>query len=367
MSGGPGRGILRLLRHQGALRLWRAPVEELVSWGLAPQAAARWVELRRGVSVDAAKGAVLAAGLCFVPFGAPEYPPEFAHLELPPAGLFVRGSVETLQRVSRIPRVTIVGTRRATSYGARAAEGFASAFAVAGVTVVSGLALGIDTRAHKAALDMGGLTVAILGCGADVVYPRRNAWLYEKIAQTGVVLSELPPGEPPARWTFPHRNRLLAALGDAVLVVEAPPSSGALQTAGAAMELGRPVLAVPGSIYAEGYKGCNRLLRDGAAPALDPCSAVEDFLVQTRIERGDRQVAGERGPAAGSNRQLCLAQTLTPRHETVWNELAGGPCSVDVMVERTGLTARELTTALAELELAGAVERGGPGVYARTP
>jgi DNA processing protein len=367
MSGGPGRGILRLLRHHGAEGLWRAAVDDLVRWGLAPLAASRWVELRRSVSVAGANDAVRAAGLSFVPFGAPEYPPEFAHLDLPPAGLFVRGNVDVLRQVVRTPRVTIVGTRRATSYGARAAEGFGSAFAVAGITVVSGLALGIDTRAHKAALDMGGLTVAVLGCGADVVYPRRNGWLYEKIAQTGVVLSELPPGEPPARWTFPHRNRLLAALGDAVLVVEAPPASGALQTAGAAVELGRPVFAVPGSIYSEGYKGCNRLLHDGAAPALDPGSAVEDFLVQTRIERGDRQVSADRGPAAGQTRQLCLVQALTPRHETLWNELAGGPCSVDALVERTGLTVRELTGALAELELAGVVERGGPGVYARAP
>jgi DNA processing protein len=367
MSGGPGRGILRLLRHHGAESLWGAAPEDLVEWGLAPAAATGWVELRRGVSVPAAKEAVRAAGLRFVPFGAPEYPPEFAHLDLPPAGLFVRGDVEALQRVVQTPRVTIVGTRRATSYGARATEGFASAFAAAGITVVSGLALGIDTRAHKAALDMGGLTVAILGCGVDVVYPRRNAWLYDKIAQTGVVASELPPGTSPARWTFPHRNRLLAALGDAVLVVEAPPASGALQTAGAAAELGRPVFAVPGSIYSEGCKGCNRLLHDGAAPALDPGSAVEDFLAQTRIERGDRQVAGDRGPVAGATRQLCLVQTLTPRHETLWNELAGGPCSVDVLVERTALTVRELTAALADLELAGVVERGGPGVYARAP
>jgi DNA processing protein len=367
MSGGPGRGILRLLRHHGAESLWRAAAEDLVKLGLTAPAASAWVELRRGVSLVAVKDAVHGAGLRFVPFGAPEYPPEFGHLDLPPAGLFVRGDVQVLQRVVRTPRVTIVGTRRATSYGARATEGFASAFAAGGITVVSGLALGIDTRAHKAALDMGGLTVAILGCGADVVYPRRNSWLYERIAQTGVVLSELPPGASPARWTFPHRNRLLAALGDAVLVVEAPLASGALQTAGAAAELGRPVFAVPGSIYLEGCKGCNRLLRDGAAPALDPGSAVEDFLVQTRIERGDRQVRGDRASSAGATEQLCLVQTLTPRHETLWKELAGGSCSVDVLVERTGLTVRELTATLAELELVGVVKRGGPGVYARAP
>lgn len=366
LSGGC-RAVLRLLRQHDPASLWLASTESLEEWGLAPEAAARLAGLRRSVSIGATKHAAIAAGLRFVPFGAPEYPAEFAHLDLPPAGLFVRGSEKALQQLTLAPRMTIVGTRRATSYGARAAESFASAFAVAGVSVVSGMASGVDTWAHKGALAGGGLTVAVLGCGADVVYPRRNRWLYERIAESGLIVSELLPGAAPAPWTFPHRNRLLAALGDAVLVAEAPPTSGALQTATVALELGRPVMAVPGSIFAEGYKGCNRLLRDGAGPALDPCTAVEEFLQQTRIERGDRQIPADRGPAAGRSEQLCLVQTLTPRHETVWAALAGGPCSVDGLVDSTRLTVRELTAALAELELAGVVERAGPAAYARAP
>ena len=138
-----------------------------------------------------------------------------------------------------------------------------AAFAARGVAVISGMALGIDGRSHEAALEAGGMTVAVLGCGADIVYPARHRSLYELIAGKGLILSELPPGTPPAAWTFPHRNRLLAALGDAVVVIEGAPTSGAMQTADQAAGLGRPVFAVPGSIYSDNQRGCNLLVRDG--------------------------------------------------------------------------------------------------------
>jgi DNA processing protein len=367
MSAGAGRGLLRLLGQHGAPAVWSAGRRTLEQWGVSDVVAARFVDNRKQVSVERAREAVAAAGLRFVGFGMPDYPAEFAHLSLPPAGFFVRGRDEALRRLLAAPRVTVVGTRRATSYGARAAEGFAAAFAAADIVVVSGMAMGIDTRAHKACLAVAGMTVAVLGCGADLAYPRTNRWLCDKIAETGLVLSELPPGAPPAPWTFPHRNRLLAALGDAVLVVEGSITSGALQTAAAALELGRPVFAVPGSIFSDGYRGCNRLLQDGAAPALEPGATVEEFLQQTRIERGSRQVAADHRSAVQGNNQLCLMQPLAPRHEFVWAALASGPSTVDALVERGGLTVRELMAALAELELAGLVQRADAGVYARAP
>ena len=161
--------------------------------------------------------------------------------------------------------MTIVGTRRATSYGARATEGFGSAFAVAGITVVSGLALGIDTRAHKAALDMGGLTVAVLGCGADVVYPRRNGWLYEKIAQTGVVLSELPPGCAAGPLDLPAPQQV--ARGAGRRGARGGGTSGEWGIADSRSRgwnwAGR-CSPCPARSTREGYKGCNRLLHDGA-------------------------------------------------------------------------------------------------------
>jgi DNA processing protein len=230
------------------------------------------------------------------------------------------------------------------------------------------MALGVDARAHEAAMKAGGLTIAVLGCGPDIVYPRRNRQLYDKAAESGVVVSELPPGTAPARWTFPHRNRLLAALGDAVLVVEASRTSGALQTASWALELGRPVFSVPGPIYADGHRGCNLLLYEGACPAVEPCVTVEDFLLQTRIERGRRQVSeGGHRKTLGGTGQSCSVHNPGSRNGTVLEALTFDPSSVDCLIERTGLTAREVTAALAELELAGLAARAGPGTYIRAP
>jgi DNA processing protein len=252
--------------------------------------------------------------------------------------------------------------------GVRATEAFASAFSARGVAVVSGMALGVDGRAHEATLDTGGLTMAVLGCGADIVYPPRHLSLYRRIAKDGIVASELPPGAAPAQWTFPHRNRLLAALGDGVLVVEASITSGALQTAARALEIGRPIFSVPGSIFVEGHTGCNMLLYDGAAPAFHPRLTVEDFLRQTRIERGrrrarrPRQFAGYRDSPTPHSGSAADARGLR-----VLEALASGPSSMDGLMVCTGLAARELNIALAELELGGLVGRAGPGIYIRAP
>jgi DNA processing protein len=360
--------VLRLLGREETVSIWRAPCRRLVEWGMTPRAAASFEEKRRGFVSTEAEALLEREGVQFLPFGSRRYPAELGHLNFPPAGLFVRANEDVLDRVVGAPRVTVVGTRRATAHGSRAAEAFASAFAARGVVVVSGMALGVDGRAHEGAIRAGGLTVAVLGCGVDLVYPPRHRWLYEKIAADGVVMSELPPGTAPSRWTFPHRNRLLAALGDAVLVVEASRTSGALQTADWALELGRPVFTVPGPPFVDSHEGCNMLLYDGACPALDPRVTVEDFLSTTRIERGEHRSSGrrrctEQREAKGDNAGLAPSG----RQADILEALESGPCSVDGLVGRTGLTARELTAALAELELAGLTVRAGPGVHIRAP
>jgi len=231
------------------------------------------------------------------------------------------------------------------------------------VTVISGMAMGIDAQVHRSTLDGGGLTVAILGCGADVVYPRSHRWLYERISERGIVASELPPGSRPTRWTFPYRNRLLAALGDAVLVVQGSNKSGALQTAKWALELGRPVFSVPGSIMRKDSEGCNTLLYEGAAPALDPEVTVEDFLQQTRIERGKRRVP-DGDPAASPAHDLrSAASPEDSRQRQVLDAVGTGPMTADRLVMLTGLSVREVGAALGGLEAAGKVIRGGPGTY----
>ena len=362
--------MLRFLHCHTPEEVWSAPTDRLEAMGMTGVAAGRFARVRAEltdvVQPAAAARVLQSAGLRFVPWGAPGYPPQLTNLALPPAGLFVKGDEERLNDLAASPRVTIVGTRRATGYGTRAARDFAQAFAARGIVVVSGMALGVDARAHETALDGGGLTVAVLGCGADVVYPRRHHGLYALIAARGLVLSELPPGTAPARWTFPNRNRLLAALGDAVVVVEGSATSGAMQTGSQAAEIGRPVFAVPGSIYAEGHRGCNLLLRDGAVPAIEPEATVEEFLLQTRIERGDRRPSAPAGRAKGAG-QDPFRELAAAGREAILEDIEEQPCSIDALVLRTGSTARRLTAALAELELAGLAARAGPGLYIRAP
>jgi DNA processing protein len=363
-----GHALLRLLKKMSPEGLWTASRDVLVAEDMNDAAAERFIAARRDQVWRDAQRRLDETATRFVPFGGQGYPEQLMALSHPPAGLFFKGDEERLEALGRVPRVTIVGTRRATAYGTRAARDFASAFAARGIAVISGMALGIDGRSHEAALEAGGMTAAVLGCGADVVYPPRHRGLYRLIVQKGVVLSELPPGTPPTTWTFPNRNRLLAALGDAAVVIEGSQTSGAMQTADQAAGLGRAVFAVPGPIYAETHRGCNLLIRDGATPALEIEATVEEFLLQTRMERGERRAPEPEGGSWRSSfgqdpfRELVLAG-----REEILEAMADRPCSIDALVLRTEMTARQLSAALAELELAGLVTRAGPGQYIRAP
>ncbi len=362
-----GSSALRLLKCMAAEDIWAASEAVLTANTMPRAAAERFLRSRRADAPRLAEKTLEHSGLQFVAHGTVGYPVQLGDLSHPPAGLFFKGDAGQLGALLLSPRITIVGTRRATAYGTRAAREFAAAFAARGIVVVSGMALGIDGRAHEAALDVGGLTAAVLGSGADVAYPRRHRELYRLIAERGVVFSELPPGTAPSPWSFPHRNRLLAALGDAVVVIEGSLTSGAMQTAEQAAMLGRPVFAVPGSIYAEGQRGCNLLVRDGATPALDPDTTVEEFLLQTRIERGERRAREEGHARAGRDGQDSFRELAAVGREAILEAIAEQPCSIDALVLRTGVTARHLSAALAELELAGLATRAGPGLYIRAP
>ena len=363
--------VLRLLKSHPPEEIWAARGSAaLHGLGLGKLPAEHFASIRRGQrsteQLLEALAAFRAAGIGFVPFGDPRYPPQLTDLSHPPAGLFAKGDLERLDDLLLTPRVTIVGTRRATAYGVRAAREFAAAFASRGMAVISGMALGIDGRSHEAALEARGLTMAVLGCGVDIVYPPLHSELYGRIVGKGLVMSELPPGTGPSKWTFPNRNRLLAALGDALLVVEGGVTSGAMQTAEQAAQLGRPVFALPGSIYADGHRGCNLLIRDGATPAVDVEATVEEFLLQTRIERGERRPPQPEG-GEGRYFQDPLTALAAAGREAILEALDDRAHSVDALVMRTGMAARRLTAALAELELAGLVTRAGPGLYIRAP
>ena len=263
--------------------------------------------------------------------GDADWPLPLGDLPDPPAALFAIGSLPLPPAV-----VSIVGTRDSTAYGERITNEIASALARAGACIVSGMARGIDAAAHRAALDAGGSTVAVLGTGVDVPYPAAHRPLHRRIAREGLLLSELVPGAAPTRGSFPRRNRLIAALADVTIVVEAGRKSGALITAGHALELGRTVAAVPGPIDAPQSAGTNELLRDGAVVIAD----VADALALVNLTA---PVAGAR--AIGSADE-----------QAVWNALGRGALDLDSLAARAELPARQCMAAVTALELAGAIE-----------
>jgi DNA processing protein len=273
-----------------------------------------------------------ARGLRFVARSERAFPARLRSIHDPPPGLFVRGGapLELLDRTA----VAVVGARACSGYGTAVAFELGRELARAGVLVVSGLARGVDGAAHRGALEAGE-TVAVLGCGVDRDYPRAHAALAAAIAVRGLVVSEYPPGVEPAPWRFPARNRIVAGLCDATVVVEARERSGALITADLALDEGREVLAVPGEITSLLSSGTNALLRLGATPV----TAVDDVL---------EAVGAPRAP-------LAEPAALEPRLEAVRAAVADAPAAADDVVRRTGLAPGAAAAALAELELLGVV------------
>jgi DNA processing protein len=282
-------------------------------------------------------GGLEAKGVRWVGRSDPRYPALLAAIHDPPAGLFVRGAAE-LDVLGRAA-VGVVGARSCSPYGAQVARMLGRELAAAGLVVVSGLARGIDGEAHRGALEAGGTTLAVLGCGVDRDYPASHAELAARIRATGLVLSEYAPGVEPTPWRFPARNRIIAGLCAATIVVEARERSGALITADLALEEGREVLAVPGEITSALSKGTNDLLRLGATPLTEVGDALELFGLS---------------PAAAKTVELSEVA------DTVLSRLRDGPASADELARATGLDAGALSSALTELELAGvAVAAGG--------
>lgn len=274
--------------------------------------------------------------------GAPGWPADLAHLGTgEPTRLFVRGAL-ALADACAAPSVAIVGARAPTASGERFARSLARELADAGVGIVSGLALGIDAASHAGALDASGRTVAVLGCGIDRDYPRRNASLAARIAATGAIVSEWGPGVEPAPWRFPVRNRIVAALCQATVVVEATRRSGALITADHALALGRDVLAVPGAPWHELGQGTLALLRSGAAPVGSAVDVLD--AIGLPIDREPERLEPPVGVAG-----------------VLWAELRRRPRRRDALALATGLAADVTAAALAELELDGLVaeERDG--------
>jgi DNA processing protein len=275
------------------------------------------------------------------------YPDALRGLPDSPPVLWARGGADRLVELLDGPGVAVVGSRRPSAYGIEVAEELSRGLSAAGVTVVSGLALGIDAAAHRGALRASNpRTIAVLGSGADVVYPRMNRRIYDQITDVGVILSESPPGRRPFRWTFPARNRIMAAITAMTVVVEAADPSGSLITASFAAELGRGVAAVPGRVTATNAAGSNRLLRDGAAVIRDAADALDELF---GVGGAERLVSAGPDPAELAADERAVLDAV---------ERGVDPASIDSDPSRTRVV-------LGTLEARGFIRRSGIGSYER--
>jgi DNA processing protein len=285
-----------------------------------------------------------ARGLTLTPWIDAAYPPSLAAIVDPPPVLWTRGSLGALH----LPAVAIVGSRAASPYALDVAARLGADLAASGIAVVSGLARGVDSAAHRGAMSAGGSTIAVLGCGADIVYPAEHAPLVRAIEPQGLIVSELAPGTPPLPHFFPQRTRLISGLARAVVVVEAHEKSGSLITARCALEQGRDVMAVPGNILSGRNRGGHALLKDGAKIV----ETADDILEELGIcGDGTRTVRTERLPS--------------PRDPVLESLTAGEASDLDEIAERSGLTTARLLPRLFELELKGHVARVGGGRFVR--
>lgn len=312
---------------------------------------------RRAVSearLDADLRWLEASGATAVLCTSALYPVRLAETAQAPAVLFLLGDPRSLAP----PCVAMVGARRATPAGAAIAREMAAEFAHAGVVVASGLAIGIDAASHEGALEARGATLAVCAHGLDITYPRRHRALAERICASGALLSQFPPGTPPARWRFPVRGRTLSGLALATLVVEAGTGSGSVRTAAAALQQGRPVFAVPGPIRSAASTGCHALLRCGAQLAESAADVLRDSRVGLK-NQVNTQTPGPAGRGAGA------AAPLDKASEILLDALGFEPVSLNTLVERTGLPSGGVASLLLALELAGRVAPQPGGRYSR--
>lgn len=330
-------------RLRGVLALDDADLVRAVAGG-AQADATRFLE---DFDASAARERLEDRGISAVCRHAPGYPSSLGALTDSPAILFSTGGPERLSELHAGRPVAVVGARRASPYGLEMAYQLGRGLGAAGVTVVSGLALGIDAAAHRGCLDAGGSAIGVLAGGPDVPYPRSNAGLYERLRRHGIVVAEMPPGVRPFRWAFPARNRIMAGLSAATLVVEAADPSGSLITSDFAEQMGRTVAAVPGRATARLAAGANRLLKDGALMV----TSTEDLLDEL-FGVGNRPDPPARPRAAPPD----------PVEESILDAVAA-EMDIDGICATAGLPVREARAALTRLEAAGHVRRDALGAY----
>ena len=338
-----GIGAVRmqaLLRHFGDLEAaWKAAPFELARAGLGGKVIERIVQARQNVDLEKLWRKIESQGIKILTWEDETYPQRLKEIDQPPPVLYIRGDYLP----DDLFAVAIVGTRRVTPYGRQITEELAAYLATNGITVISGLARGVDAIAHQTALKAGGRTIGVLGSGVDKIYPPEHRGLAEKMMVQGAIVSDYAPGTPPDAANFPPRNRIVSGLSLAVVVIEAGETSGALITAEFAAEQGREVFAVPGSILAPQSKGTNKLIQNGALPLL----SVNDLMQALDLTRMGEHKA---------------ARKLIPSDETearLLNVLGEEPLHVDEIRNQTELPIERVSATLALMELKGMVRQVG--------
>ena len=342
---GPAR-FNRLVEHFGSAEAaWHASLLDLAAVGLGRRAVESLGTLRGTLDPAAEWRRLERAGVSVMILDDPAYPGALREIADPPPVLYVRGEITPADDWA----IAVVGTRRASAYGRLAAERLVAEVARAGVSVVSGMALGIDTYAHRAALGAGGRTIAVLGSGLDRLYPPENLALAEQIARNGAILTEFPLGTPPDAVNFPRRNRIVSGLARATLVVEADLKSGAMITATQAAEQGRDVFAVPGSIFNPMSAGPHQLIREGARIVTEASDILEELHLTAVVEERATRAALPADPTEAALIQL----------------LSDEPTHVDDLTRSSTLPSATVTATLTILELKGLARQIGPMQYVR--
>lgn len=350
VSGIGPRRLTTLLNWFGDLpSAWRASESQLEQAGLEPQPRTSLLRTRSRLDLNVEWARVQASGAQLVTLADNSYPALLKTLPDPPVVLYVRGTLLPVDQNA----LSVVGTRKATHYGLEAAFKLSGALARESVTIVSGLAHGIDTAAHRGALSAGGRTIAVLGSGIDQIYPADNRDLADEIAQNGAIISEFPLGAAPEGRNFPRRNRIISGIALGVLVVEAPEGSGALITADMAAEQGREVFAVPGNIFSPASRESNRLIQQGAKLVMTAADILDELSISyTRVEA--KHITEAIVPANGTEAQIL-------------NLLSADPLHIDDLARTCGLPVAQVTSTLTILELKGLARKVGPMQYCLIP
>lgn len=322
---------------------WNAPIQDLKESGLFEKICERIAEVRKDFNLEAYYANILKSDVKILIKDDPQYPRQLLEIDQAPPVLYLKGDI--------IPEdewgVAIVGTRKVTHYGKQVSEEFSRTLADHGITIISGLARGVDGIAHKTALEAGGRTIAVLGSGVDRIYPAEHRGLAQEIMKNGAVISDYPPGTAPEASNFPPRNRIISALSKVTIIIEAGATSGALITAEFAVNQGKTVYAVPGSIYNVQSKGTNRLIQLGARPLLDIREVLQDIQVDLVQER----------------KAIRQEYPIDLFEEKILNVLSAEPIHVDEITHLTQLPVSQISSYLAILELKGLTKPVGGMKY----